>query len=90
MMSRSFNARILQLKTMLSYEGELNELDRRPNLQMKVDHNDGSNMYDIAGVSVEAWEKQVDANISSSYAASNDPLPDAYDLDNHFAEALNL
>ena len=50
---------------MLLYEGELNELDRRPNLQMKVNHNDGSDIFNIAGVSVEAWEKQVDANISS-------------------------
>ena len=47
-------------------------------------------MYDIAGVSVEACEKQVDANISSFYASSVDPLPDAYDLDKHFAEVLNL
>ena len=77
-------------RAMLSYEGELNRLDRRLNLDMKIDHNDGSEVFDIAGVSVEAWEKQVDSNISSSYAASDDPLPDTYDLDNHFAEALNL
>ena len=78
-------------RAMLNYEGELNDSDRQLNrLQMEVDCDDGLNIFDIASVNVKAWEKQVDVNVSSSYAASSDPLPESYDLDNHFAEALNL
>ena len=77
-------------RAMLDYEGELSDSKRRLNLPMEVDSDDGSDVFELASVNVDAWEKQVDANISSSYAASSESLPESYDLDNHFAEALNL
>ena len=44
-------------RAMLNYRGELNELDHRLNLQMEVDLDDGSNIFKIAGVSVESrWK----------------------------------
>ena len=75
-------------RAMLNYEGELNESDRWLNLPMEVD-DDETNDFELACVNVKEWEAHVDANISSAYV-SNEPMHDSYDLDQHFAEALNL
>ena len=78
-------------RAMLNYEGELVSDDRRSNLPMSRD-DENEDIFELASVSVDEWERQVDVNISSAYVP---PVVDLHcdradSLDDSFSEALNL
>ena len=75
-------------RSMLNYEGELNEQTRRTSLPMIVD-DAADDDYTISSCSITNWDAHVDATISSAHLLNDDISNDA-SFDDYFATALNL
>ena len=52
---------------MLNYEGEMTDIGNRPYQPMNLFNSNIENALEIAHVSVDKWEEQIDANISAAY-----------------------
>ena len=55
-------------RAMLNYEGEMNDASQRTDLQMNLLDKDSDDALEIAQVSVDGWNSQIDANISVAHA----------------------
>ena len=75
-------------RTMLNYEGELNEPHRRANKPMIDD--DYEDIFELSSVTVDDWNKQIDSNISNAYNAEEHQDDDLNELDELFAKTLSI
>ena len=75
-------------RTMLNYEGELNEPHRRANKPMIDD--DYEDIFELSSVTVDDWNKQIDSNISNAYTAEEHHDDDLNELDELFAKTLSI
>ena len=76
-------------RAMLNYEGDLASPNRRTNLPMEVE-DIANDIFEMASVTAEQWNSQIDINISSSFASIchlNDDTT-ANNNDAQFANAL--
>ena len=76
-------------RTMLNYEGELNEPRRRENKPMTID-NDDNDIFELSSVTVESWQNHVDSNYNNAYIADDNFDNTSDDFDNQFAKSLNI
>ena len=78
-------------RSMLNYEGEMNTDERQSQLQMEIDP-DEDDLFELAEVSSDHWNKHVDATISSSFAVESENLHESScnSTDNDFATALGM
>ena len=73
-------------RSMLNYEGEMNDTTRWTQHPMSIDEDD---IFDISTSTVSQWDSHVDSVISSAFV-SDDDEPDINDHVSQFAHVLNL
>jgi hypothetical protein len=77
---------------MLNYAGELTSDDRHTKISMETE-NEADNLFEIAKVTSDHWEANIDANISSAYSTSTETDTTSVlssSTDDDFASALSL
>ena len=73
-------------QSMLNFRGEISEKSRWLKDPQIFENEDDDVIHEIAKVTAEEWNQQVDANILSAFACCND---ETCNLDDGFASAIN-
>ena len=77
-------------RAMLNYEGEMNDIGTRSYKPMNLFDTDVENALEIAHVSVDKWEDQIDANISVAYSMPTVSVSTGNNESEEFMHALGL
>ena len=79
-------------RAMLTYDGEMSENSRRRNVPMALLDNDGEHTLEIAQITVDDWEDNIDTNISCAHVTPcvAEPNISGDNEVEEFAKALSL
>ena len=76
-------------RAMLTYDGELTSSHRRTSLPMEIEH-EADELFEIAAVSLEAWDTHIDTSISESHSELNHENNDNPSEADDFSAALSM